>query len=195
MKLNWEFTKVLKVFYLEVRSLKETFTLCVLSKLQPGRKLRKITKYFLVQFYHQMTNINFAINQIIVLFSHFHGGIKTVFCSIVCSHDQRWWKGKFYRGSFRQHRFELLKAVNCAQSCLTLCIPMDGAHQAPLSMEFFQARILEGVTISSSRIFQPRDQTLVTWVSWIDRQILYHCTTWKARGELHGPPILGFFQK
>ena len=24
----------------------------------------------------------------------------------------------------------------CAQSCLTLCDPMDGAHQAPLSMEF-----------------------------------------------------------
>ena len=38
-----------------------------------------------------------------------------------------------------------------------------------------------GCHSSSSRSFQPRDQTLVTWVSCIDRQILYRCTTWKAQ--------------
>ena len=35
------------------------------------------------------------------------------------------------------------------QSCLTLCNP--GAYEAPLSMQFFQARILEWVAISYSR--------------------------------------------
>ena len=45
----------------------------------------------------------------------------------------------------------------------------------------FQARILEWVTISSSRgSSQPRDWTLVTCVSCIGRRILYHCATWEA---------------
>ena len=30
---------------------------------------------------------------------------------------------EFYSESFRQHRFELLKAASCGQSCLTLCDP------------------------------------------------------------------------
>ena len=39
----------------------------------------------------------------------------------------------------------------------------------------FQARILEGVTFSSSRgASQPRDQTHVCWVSCIGRLIFYH---------------------
>ena len=55
------------------------------------------------------------------------------------------------------------EGVLVAQSCPTLCDPMDCiAHQSPLSMGF-QARILEWVDISFSRgSFQPRDQT---WVS------------------------------
>ena len=39
-------------------------------------------------------------------------------------------------------------------------VPWSVAHQVPLSMEFFQARILEWVAISYSRVSsQPRDQT------------------------------------
>ena len=38
-----------------------------------------------------------------------------------------------------------------AQSCLTLGDSMDTALQAPVSMEIFQARILELVAMSSSR--------------------------------------------
>jgi len=37
------------------------------------------------------------------------------------------------------------------QSCPNLCDPMDIACQAPLSMGFFQARILEWVATSFSR--------------------------------------------
>ena len=44
-------------------------------------------------------------------------------------------------------------------SCLTLCAPTDSSH-TPLSMEFFQARILEWVAISYCRgSSRPRDQT------------------------------------
>ena len=51
-----------------------------------------------------------------------------------------------------------------AQSCLTLC-NHKLAHQAHLSMEFPQARILEGVAIFFSRRSSwPRDRT---WVSCI----------------------------
>ena len=45
----------------------------------------------------------------------------------------------------------------------------------------FQARILEWVAISLSRVSsRPRDQTHVSWVSCTGRQVLYHCATWEA---------------
>ena len=48
------------------------------------------------------------------------------------------------------------------------------ALQAPLSMGFFQVRILEQVAISSSRgPSQPRDRTQVCF-SCVGRRILYH---------------------
>ena len=69
----------------------------------------------------------------------------------------------------------------CAQllsRALLFANPWTVANQAPLSMEFFQARMLEWVVIYSSRgSSQPRDQTCV---SCIGRQILFHCTTWEA---------------
>ena len=49
------------------------------------------------------------------------------------------------------------------------------AHQAPLSMGILQARILEGVAISSSRgSYWLGDWTRVSSVSCIDRWVLYH---------------------
>ena len=44
------------------------------------------------------------------------------------------------------------KLVLVAQSCLTLCDPWAVALQAPLFTGFFQARILEWVAISFSRV-------------------------------------------
>ena len=59
--------------------------------------------------------------------------------------------------------------------------PWTIACQAPLSIEFFQARILEWVAISYSRgSSRPRDQTHVSCVSCTGREILYHWTTWEA---------------
>ena len=64
--------------------------------------------------------------------------------------------------------------VLVTQSYLSFVTPWTVAGQAPLSREFFLARILEWVAISSSKgSFQPRDQTHVSCVSRIDRQLLY----------------------
>ena len=53
-----------------------------------------------------------------------------------------------------------------------------------LCHEIFQARTLESVVISYSKVSsQPRDPTLVSCVSCTDRQILYHCATQEAHHE------------
>ena len=45
-----------------------------------------------------------------------------------------------------------------------------------------QARILKWVAISYSRgSSQPRDETYVSRVSCVGRQVLYHCATWEAQ--------------
>ena len=62
----------------------------------------------------------------------------------------------------------------CAQSCLTLCDSMDCSLPGSSVQGIFQARMLERVGISYSReSSQPRDQTYVSCVSWIGRQILH----------------------
>ena len=57
-----------------------------------------------------------------------------------------------------------------AQSCLTLCDPMDSSlHQAPPSMGFSRQEVLEWVAISFSReSSQPRDRTQVSHI--VDRR-------------------------
>ena len=71
--------------------------------------------------------------------------------------------------------------VLCAQSCPTLCDPMDCSLPGSSVHGIFQARILEWVAIScfrgSSRF---RDWTHVSCVCYIGRQILYHWATWEA---------------
>ena len=54
------------------------------------------------------------------------------------------------------------------QSCLTLCDPMDYSPPGSSVRGIFQARILEWVAISFSWDW--------TQVSYIGRQILYHCS-------------------
>ena len=59
-----------------------------------------------------------------------------------------------------------LKSENeVAQSCLTLCDPMDCTPPGTSVHEIFQARILEWVAISFSRgSSQPRDQIQVSCI-------------------------------
>ena len=68
------------------------------------------------------------------------------------------------------------KLLKKSKSCVTLCDPWTGAHQAPLSMGILQARILEWVAISFSRGFsQPRDWTRVSRIAG------RHVTIWATR--------------
>ena len=66
-----------------------------------------------------------------------------------------------------------------AQSCLTLCSPVDcsppGFSGQSLVQGILQARILEWVAMPSSRgSSRPRDQTCFSYISCIGRQSLYH---------------------
>ena len=69
-----------------------------------------------------------------------------------------------------------------AQSCPTVCDPMDCILPGPSVHGIFQARIPEWVAISSSRgSFQPKDWTCVSWESCTGRRVLYHCTSREAQ--------------
>ena len=61
-----------------------------------------------------------------------------------------------------------------AQSCPTLCDPMDCSSPGSSVRGISQARTLEWVAISYSRgSSRPREQTLLSCISCIGRQILY----------------------
>ena len=71
------------------------------------------------------------------------------------------------------HSFSKMLIV--AQSCLTLCNPMDYSPPGSSVHGILQAKILEWVAISFSRgSSQPRNRT---HISFIGRQILYHWAT------------------
>ena len=68
-----------------------------------------------------------------------------------------------------------------AQSCLTLCNPMNCSPPGSSVRGIFQAGILEQVAISCCRgSSQPQVRTCVSRISCIERQILYYCATWEA---------------
>ena len=68
----------------------------------------------------------------------------------------------------------------CTQSCPTLWDSMDCSLTGSSVHGIFLARILEWVAIFYSRGFsQSMDWTFVSYVSYIVRRILYHCTTWE----------------
>ena len=74
--------------------------------------------------------------------------------------------------SYNKSCLIMLCVCVCAQSCLTLCNPMDCSLPGSSIRGILQAGILEWVAISSStEPSQPRDWTRV---SHIIRQILYH---------------------
>ena len=71
-----------------------------------------------------------------------------------------------------------------AQSCPTLCDPMDCGPPGSSVHGISQARLLEWVAMSFSRgSSRPRDWTNIFCGSCIGRQILYHWATWKPTEE------------
>ena len=72
-------------------------------------------------------------------------------------------------------------ASSVTQFCLTLRHPMDRGPPGSSVHEILPARILEWVAVSCFRgSSRPKDRTHVSWVSCIDRQILYHWAPWKV---------------
>ena len=70
------------------------------------------------------------------------------------------------------------------QSCPTLCNLMDCSPWSSSVHRIFQARILEWVAISFSRVSSwPRDWTPISCISCIGRQIIYHWATQEAQGN------------
>ena len=82
---------------------------------------------------------------------------------------------------------KLMKAHACVHAQSLSCVQLSAtpgtvACQAPLPIGFpRQEYLLEWVTISSSRVSsQPRNQAHISCVSCINKQILYHCTTYES---------------
>ena len=66
-------------------------------------------------------------------------------------------------------------ACACVQSCLSLCEPMNCSLPGSSVHGIFQARGLEQLVVSYSRgLSQPKEQTDISCVSCVGRQILYH---------------------
>ena len=77
-------------------------------------------------------------------------------------------------------RFPESESFLCSLSCVQLLVTSwTVAFQAPLSMGFPRQEYWSGnngVTISSSRgSSQPRDQSCISGVSCVSRQVCYHC--------------------
>ena len=69
-----------------------------------------------------------------------------------------------------------------AQSCPTLCDPLNCSLPGSSIHGILQARILEWVAISFSRGSSwPRDSTCISCSSCIGNKILYHWATWEAQ--------------
>ena len=76
-------------------------------------------------------------------------------------------------------KFIFKKSVQCfysiLQVCPTLCDPMDCSPPGSSVHGVLQARVLEWVSMPSSRGSSlSRDQTHISYASCIGRQVLYH---------------------
>ena len=94
----------------------------------------------------------------------------------------QWWScGSTRQAADPQEGSDIRPLCPHAQSCPTLCDPMDCSPPGSSVHGIFQTRILEWVAISYSRgSSQPKDQTYISCASCIGRQILYHYATWEA---------------
>ena len=78
---------------------------------------------------------------------------------------------------------ERVSVCVCSQSCPTLCDPMDYSSPGSSVHGVLHARVLEWVAISFCRgSSQFRDQTLISCVPCLGRQVLYHCAIWEDSG-------------
>ena len=98
---------------------------------------------------------------------NFHGFILE-HCSVTQEHDHLWLWRRFENEKV-YYEDQSTVSVSCSV-CLTLCDPMDCSLPGSSVCGILQARILEGVVISFSRVFSwPRNWT---WVSHIAGRFL-----------------------
>lgn len=67
--------------------------------------------------------------------------------------------------------------MRSAQSCLTLCNPIDCSLPDTSTYGIFQARILSRLLFPSLGISRPKDQTCISHVSVLAGRFFTHCST------------------
>ena len=91
--------------------------------------------------------------------------LKDVAVKVLHSLCQQIWKTQQWSQDWKRFSFQSQRS-EVAQSCLTLCDPMDGSPPGSVVHGIFQARILEWAAISFSRgSSQPRDRTRVSCIA------------------------------
>ena len=89
--------------------------------------------------------------------------------------NDKWKLPKLEKGNTYPGTKSTCMHASSLQSGPTLCDPMDYSPPVSSVHGILQARILEWVAMPSFRgSSQPRDQTCISYISCIDRQILYH---------------------
>ena len=75
----------------------------------------------------------------------------------------------------------VLCCAKLLQLCPALCNPVDCSPPGSSVHGMLQARILEWVSMPSSRgSSPPSDRTQVSYVLHTGRRVLYHCATWET---------------
>ena len=84
-------------------------------------------------------------------------------------------------GDQNRHKYTVCVHTCAAHLYPTLRHPVYCSPPGSSVYGISQVRILKWVAISYSRgSSRPRDQSCISCVSCIDRQIVYHCTSWEA---------------
>ena len=101
------------------------------------------------------------------------------------------WLSLSHSHSFRHHTIAQYEWVSeVAQSCPTLCDPMDCSLQGSSVHEIFQARVLEWVAIYVSMTFiWTGEPNKFLWLPLL--WYLLHCSRWEPNPQyLQGLPVL-----
>ena len=78
-------------------------------------------------------------------------------------------------GLWRKWRWSICTSAKSLQSCLTFCDPMNCSLPGSSVHGIFQAKVPEWVAMPTSRgSSQPRDWFHISYVSCIERWVLYH---------------------
>ena len=146
----------------------------ILSNLEIFTKISYLGWHCLLQ------NINSIVYFLICL-------VNAVLCSsgIDCCCEElpfiHWWLALIFQNAIWNSRSPYHVCIR-AQSHSALYDPMDCSLPGSSVHIIFQARVLEWVAIPFSKISsRSRNQTLISCISCIDRQILYHWATWEAK--------------